>query len=74
MVGARLVLPGPHLDGESVYEMMEAHRVTISAGVPTVWANLLAHVEARGLRFSTLKAVVIGGAAAPRTQIDAFEE
>jgi fatty-acyl-CoA synthase len=74
MVGARLVLPGPHLDGESVYGLMEGQRVTISAGVPTVWANLLAHMEQHSLRFSTLKRVVIGGAAAPPSQIAAFEE
>jgi fatty-acyl-CoA synthase len=74
MVGCRLVLPGPHLDGENVYHMIEAHGVTISAGVPTVWANLLAHVERHGLRFSRLKAIVIGGAAAPRSHIAAFEE
>lgn len=74
MVGARLVLPGPHLEGESVYHMIESHGVTISAGVPTVWANLLAHVEQHQLRFSRLKVVVIGGAAAPRTQIAAFED
>jgi hypothetical protein len=42
--------------------------------VPTVWANLLAHVEQHQLRFSRLKTVVIGGAAAPRSQIAAFEE
>ncbi|KIZ05685.1 fatty-acyl-CoA synthase [Monoraphidium neglectum] len=74
MVGCRLVLPGPHLDGENVYHMIEAHGVTISAGVPTVWANLLAHVERHGLRFSRLKAIVIGGAAAPRSHIAAFED
>lgn len=74
MVGARLVLPGPHLDGESIYHLIEAHGVTVSAGVPTVWANLLAHVERHQLRFSRLRCVVIGGAAAPRSQIDAFEE
>lgn len=74
MVGARLVLPGPHLDGASVYQMLEAHGVTTTAGVPTVWANLLDHMDKHSLKFSRLKTVVIGGAAAPRTQIAAFEE
>jgi fatty-acyl-CoA synthase len=74
MVGCRLVLPGPHLDSENVYHMIEAHGVIMSAGVPTVWANLLAHVERHGLRFSRLQAIVIGGAAAPRSHIAAFEE
>ena len=74
LVGARLVRPGPHLDGDSVYHMIEAHGVTVSAGVPTVWANLLAHVEQHRLRFTKLRSVVIGGAAAPASQIAAFEE
>jgi len=54
--------------------MIESHGATISAGVPTVWANLLAHVEKHELRFSKLRVIVIGGAAAPRSQIAAFEE
>lgn len=74
MVGARLVLPGPHLDGESVYHLMEQHGATVSAGVPTVWANLLAHVEQHKLAFNKLRVIVIGGAAAPKSQIAAFEE
>ncbi|GFR40470.1 hypothetical protein Agub_g1033 [Astrephomene gubernaculifera] len=73
MVGARLVLPGPHLDGPSIYSLMEAHRVTVSAGVPTVWLALLAHCEAAGLRFSSLRMAVIGGAAAPLAMVEAFE-
>jgi fatty-acyl-CoA synthase len=49
MVGARLVLPGPGLDGASLYELFESERVTLSAGVPTVWQGLLTHVQAKGL-------------------------
>jgi fatty-acyl-CoA synthase len=44
MIGARLVLPGPRLDGASLYELMESERVTISAGVPTIWMALMQHM------------------------------
>ena len=74
MVGAKLVLPGPALDGESVYKLIEAEGVTIALGVPTVWQMLLGHVEKNKLRFNTLKRTVIGGAAAPLAMIAAFEK
>jgi 3-(methylthio)propionyl---CoA ligase len=74
MTGAKLVFPGPALDGKSVYELMEAEQVTLSAGVPTVWQGLLAHVEAHGLRFSTMKVSVIGGSACPPAMIRTFGE
>ncbi|MBL8382583.1 MAG: fatty-acid--CoA ligase [Burkholderiales bacterium] len=74
MVGAKLVLPGPHLDGRSVYELFEAERVTMSAGVPTVWQGLLAHMKQGGLRFSTLKSTVIGGSACPPAMIRTFQD
>jgi len=74
MVGARLVMPGPWLDGESIYNLCQQFRVTVSAGVPTVWLALLTYMEAHGLKgFDTFRMAVIGGAAAPRSMIDAFE-
>ena len=45
IAGAKLVLPGPKLDGASLYELMEAEKVTISAGVPTIWMALIQHLE-----------------------------
>jgi 3-(methylthio)propionyl---CoA ligase len=74
MVGAKLVLPGPALDGKSLYELIEAEGVTFSAGVPTVWQGLLAHVEENDLRFSTLDRTVIGGSACPPAMIETFED
>jgi acyl-CoA synthetase (AMP-forming)/AMP-acid ligase II len=74
MVGAKVVLPGPNLDGKSLYELFEAEGVTCSAGVPTVWQGLLAHVEANGLKFSTMKRTVIGGSACPPAMTRIFEE
>ena len=74
MTGAKLVFPGPGLDGKSLYELFEGERVTLSAGVPTVWQGLLGYVEANGLRFSTMRRTVIGGSACPPAMMKAFQE
>jgi len=74
MNGAKLVLPGAALDGRSLYELFEAERVTVTAGVPTVWLGLLAYMKEQGLRFSSLKRAVVGGSACPPAMIRAFEE
>ncbi|PQA34251.1 3-(methylthio)propionyl-CoA ligase [Amnimonas aquatica] len=72
--GCKLVFPGPALDGKSVYELMEAEKVTFAAGVPTVWQMLLGHMQQHGLRFSTLNRTVIGGSACPPAMISAFKD
>ena len=74
MAGAKLVFPGAGLDGKSLYELFETEKVTISAGVPTVWQGLLAYVEAGGLKFSTMRRTVIGGSACPPAMMKAFEQ
>ncbi|MCY1388569.1 3-methylmercaptopropionyl-CoA ligase [compost metagenome] len=74
MVGAKLVLPGPLLDGASLYELFEAEKVTLSAGVPTVWQGLLAHVEATGKTFSSMRRTIIGGSACPSAMMAAFQD
>jgi 3-(methylthio)propionyl---CoA ligase len=74
LVGAKLVFPGPALDGKSLFELFEAEKVTYSAGVPTVWLGLLQHVSANKLRFSTLTRTVIGGSACPPAMIRAFQD
>jgi fatty-acyl-CoA synthase len=74
MVGAKMVFPGPHLDGKSVYELIEQEKVTLSAGVPTVWLMLLNHMGANKLKFSTLDRTVIGGSACPPSMIRAFQD
>ena len=76
MVGAKLVMPGPGLDGKSVYELLRDEKVTLALGVPTVWLMLLQHVEAAGLDPKAdlaLRRVVIGGSAAPRAMSEKFE-
>jgi fatty-acyl-CoA synthase len=74
LVGAKLVFPGPAMDGKSIYELIEAEKVNYAAGVPTVWQMLLGHLKPNNLRFSTLKRTVIGGAACPPAMIHAFRD
>ena len=74
MTGAKMVYPGPALDGKSLYELFESERVTLSAGVPTVWQALLAYCDAGQLQFSTMRRTVIGGSACPPAMIRTFHE
>ena len=74
MVGAKLVFPGPWLDGKSLHELFENEGITVSAGVPTVWQGLLAHVEANNLKFSTMRRTIIGGSACPPAMMRAFQQ
>ena len=74
MVGAKLVLPGPGMDGKSLLELIETEHVTCTLGVPTVWLGLLAAAKSAGKKMSMLKQVVIGGSAAPPSMIKAFQE
>jgi len=74
MVGAKLVFPGPALDGKSLHELLEAEQVTLSAGVPTVWQGLLSHLEATGQQFSSMKRTIVGGAACPPAMLHKFQE
>ena len=74
MTGAKMVFPGPHLDGKSLHQLFEGEGVTMSAGVPTVWLGLLNYVKEQKLRFSTLKRVVIGGSACPPAMIRTFQD
>lgn len=73
MVGAKVVLPGPKLDGASLVELIEGERVTCLLGVPTVWMGLLAYLREQGKTLTTVTKVACGGAAAPPTMIQAFE-
>jgi acyl-CoA synthetase (AMP-forming)/AMP-acid ligase II len=74
MVGAKLVFPGPFLDGKNLHDLFESEGVTVSAGVPTVWQGLLTHIEANNLRFSTMRRTIIGGSACPPAMMRAFQE
>jgi len=74
MVGAKMVFPGAGLDGKSLYELFEGEKVTISAGVPTVWQGLLGYTDANNLKFSTMRRTVIGGSACPPAMMLTFQE
>ena len=72
--GASLVLPGPKLDGASIYELLDRYRVSCTAGVPTVWLMLLQHLASTGGRLPYLKRIVIGGSSCPRAMAKTFQD
>ena len=74
MVGAKLVMPGPKLDGASVHELFEQEGVTFTAGVPTVWLGLLDWMDSHARSFTSLKRVAIGGSAVPPVMISRFQD
>ncbi len=74
MTGAKMVFPGSQLDGKSLYELFESEKVTVSAGVPTVWLALLQFMAQGNLKFGTMKRTVIGGSACPPAMIRSFQE
>ena len=74
MTGAGLVLPGPKLDGASIYELLDTRKVTFSAAVPTVWMMLMQYLEANKAKLPLLERVIIGGSACPRAMIKAFAD
>ena len=74
MTGAKLVFPGPAMDGKSIFELIESEKVSFAAGVPSVWQMMLAHMQTNLLKFSTLQRTVIGGSACPPAMITAFND
>ena len=74
LCGAKLVLPGPHLHGDNIHRLLEEERVTVTAGVPTVWLGVLEHMKATGAGLTHLEICNIGGSAPPLAMIKAFEE
>jgi fatty-acyl-CoA synthase len=74
LAGAKLVLPGPMLDGRSLHELIEQEEVSVSAGVPTVWLGVLQHMERTGAGFTHFRRVVIGGSACPPALMKTYRE
>jgi fatty-acyl-CoA synthase len=74
LTGAALVLPGRHLGGANLARLLNAERVTMTCGVPTVWLGLLQHLRATGERLSTVQRIMTGGSAAPSLLIEAFRD
>jgi fatty-acyl-CoA synthase len=73
-VGASLVFPGPKLDPESLLDLMAEAKVTVAAGVPTIWIGILALLDAHPKKWelSRLRQMMVGGSAAPPAMIDGF--
>mmetsp|Transcript_11708 Transcript_11708/g.16737 ORF Transcript_11708/g.16737 Transcript_11708/m.16737 type:complete len:313 (+) Transcript_11708:171-1109(+) len=74
IAGCKLVLPGSAMDGKSLAELMAAEHVTMTAGVPTVWQMLLAHLEETQTTLPHLERVLVGGSACPTSMIEEFEQ
>jgi acyl-CoA synthetase (AMP-forming)/AMP-acid ligase II len=73
-VGAKLVLPGRQTDGASLAMLMRDERVTVAAGVQTVWLGLLDHLDATGGELPDLERIAIGGSSCPDALIKRMEE
>ncbi len=75
MVGAKLVLPGPKMgDGPTLQQLIHDEGVTVASGVPTVWLALLGYLAESGKPIDSLRRVSVGGAACPRSIIEAFRD
>ncbi len=74
LTGADLVLPGRFIAPETIAQLIESERVTLSGAVPTVWWDLLRHADSHDCDLSSLRMLVCGGAAVPLTLMRAFEE
>ena len=76
MLGTRQVYPGPHLDPASLAELFQTERVTITAGVPTIWLSLLQLLDRNpgAYDLSSMRFMLVGGQAAPEAMIRGFKE
>jgi fatty-acyl-CoA synthase len=74
MLGVKQVFPGPQLQPRDLAELIQAEQVTVTAGVPTLWLGLLGLLEKERYDLSSLKCMIVGGAAAPQSMIEAYEK
>ena len=74
MTGAKMVMPGPGLDGASLVGLIDRFNVTTALGVPTIWLGLLGEAKKAGSKLASLKRTVVGGSACPPSMIDAFRD
>ncbi len=72
-VGSELVMPGPHMQPAALAELIEEERVTVAAGVPTIWNGLYHDLRNNPRNISCIRALVVGGSAMPRSLIEAYE-
>jgi len=71
--GADIVMPGPHLRPQPLADLIAGERVTIAAGVPTIWNGLYHELKQNPRDISCVRALVVGGSAMPRSLIEAYE-
>ncbi|MEZ4262289.1 MAG: long-chain fatty acid--CoA ligase [Polyangiaceae bacterium] len=76
LTGTRIVFPGPHLDPASLVKLMAEERVTVAAGVPTIWMGILQLLDAapEKVDLSCVRTMIIGGSAAPASMIEGFSK
>ena len=74
MLGADLLMPGRFLQADPLCKFITAERPTVAFGVPTVWSDVLRHVDANQRDLSSLRLVVCGGSAVPRSLMEQFQE
>ena len=74
MAGAKMVMPGPNMDGASIFSLIDNEQCTKSGAVPTVWTGLLGYLDSEGLAIPSLTETVIGGSAVPQSMIERFEK
>ena len=74
MLGTKLVFPGPHMQPRDLASLVEAEKVTLTAGVPTLWLGILNLLEKEHYDMSSLRGMIVGGAAAPQSMIEDFEK
>jgi len=72
MLGAKLVLPGPKMDGESIHHLIESESVSFCCAVPTVFSMLFQYLEDTGKKVEALKRTMIGGSAVPKAMTEKF--
>ena len=74
MMGTKIVFPGPHMDGESLSELIETEKATTILGVPTIWLGLLDYLRSKNIKLTSVEKAIIGGSAAPHAMIKEFQE
>ena len=72
--GAKVVYPGPFMDGERLHRLIDEEQVTLALGVPTVWLGLIRYLQETGKRIDSLRRTVIGGTAIPPSTLRTLEE
>jgi fatty-acyl-CoA synthase len=74
MLGAELLMPGRFLQPEPLCRFIQAERPTFAAGVPTIWQGVLQHIEAHPADLTSMRTVICGGSAVPRSLMERFEK